>query len=98
MFTHVMVGTNDAAKARAFYDAAFGALGIAGMQTPNGALWYGDPESREGMFGVVTPRNDEPATFANGGTIGFPAKDLGPTSSMGVSTWLRKCSTALRYE
>jgi catechol 2,3-dioxygenase-like lactoylglutathione lyase family enzyme len=50
----------------------FGALGITGMHTPNGA-WYGDPEAREGMFGVVTPRNGNPACFANGGTIGFPA-------------------------
>ena len=73
MFTHVMVGTNDPDKARAFYDATFGALGIAGMHAPNGALWYGDPEAREGMFGVVTPRDGNPACFANGGTIGFPA-------------------------
>jgi len=75
LFTHVMVGTNDPDKARAFYDAVFAALGITGQSTPNGASWYGDPESREGMFGVVTPRNGEPACYANGGTIGFPAKD-----------------------
>ena len=31
MFTHVMVGTNDPERARAFYDATFAALGIAGM-------------------------------------------------------------------
>lgn len=74
MFTHVMVGTNDADKARAFYDATFAELGVPGQHTPNGA-WYGDPEAEQGMFGVVTPRNEEPATFANGGTIGFPAKD-----------------------
>ena len=74
MFTHVMVGTNDADKARAFYDATFAELGVPGQHTPNGA-WYGDPEAEQGMFGVVTPLNQEPATFANGGTIGFPAKD-----------------------
>lgn len=72
MFSHVMVGTNDVDKARAFYDAAFGALGISGQPTPRGAF-YGTPET--GMFGVVQPRNDEPATFANGGTIGLQAKD-----------------------
>jgi catechol 2,3-dioxygenase-like lactoylglutathione lyase family enzyme len=72
MFTHVMVGTNDVDKARAFYDAAMAGLGIPGQHTPNGAF-YGSPES--GMFGVVTPRNQEAATHANGGTIGFQAKD-----------------------
>lgn len=73
MFTHVMVGTNDPEKARAFYDAVFGALGIPGQHTPKGA-WYGDPQAQAGMFAVVTPRNEAPATFANGGTIGFKAQ------------------------
>ena len=70
MFSHVMVGTNDPDKARAFYDATLGELGIVGQHTPRGAF-YGTPDG--GMFGVVVPRNDEPATFANGGTIGFKA-------------------------
>ena len=75
MFTHVTVGTNDPDKARAFYDAVFGALGIPGQHTPKGA-WYGDPdpEVASGAFFVVTPRNEEPACFANGGTIGFNAR------------------------
>ena len=72
MFTHIMVGTNDPDKARAFYDAVFAALGIAGQHTPRGA-WYGSPEAEAGMFGVVIPRDEQPATFANGGTIGFKA-------------------------
>jgi catechol 2,3-dioxygenase-like lactoylglutathione lyase family enzyme len=72
MFTHVTVGTNDPDKSRAFYDAAFGALGIAGQHTEKGAF-YGSPET--GMFGVTTPRDEQPATHANGGTIGFQAKD-----------------------
>jgi len=38
MFSHVMVGTNDPDKARAFYDAALGALGIQGQHTPKGAF------------------------------------------------------------
>jgi catechol 2,3-dioxygenase-like lactoylglutathione lyase family enzyme len=75
MFTHVMVGTNDPGKARVFYDAVFGALGIPGMQAPNGALWYGDPAERDAMFAVVTPRDEQPARHANGGTIGFKAQN-----------------------
>jgi catechol 2,3-dioxygenase-like lactoylglutathione lyase family enzyme len=72
MYSHVMVGTNDPDKARAFYDAAFEALGISGQYTPKGAF-YGSPET--GMFGVTAPRDEQPATYANGGTIGFKAKD-----------------------
>ena len=70
MYSHVMVGTNDPDKARKFDDAAFAALGISGQRTPKGAF-YGSPET--GMFGVTTPRDEQPATHANGGTIGFKA-------------------------
>lgn len=71
MYSHVMVGTNDPDQARAFYDATFGALGISGEHTPKGAF-YGSPQT--GMFGVTTPRDEQAATRANGGTIGFNAK------------------------
>jgi catechol 2,3-dioxygenase-like lactoylglutathione lyase family enzyme len=71
MFSHVMVGTNDPDRARAFYDAAFEALGVPGQHTPKGAF-YGSPEA--GMFGITTPRDEQPATHANGGTIGFAAE------------------------
>jgi catechol 2,3-dioxygenase-like lactoylglutathione lyase family enzyme len=70
MFSHVMVGTDDPDKARAFYDATFAALGISGQHTPRGAF-YGSPET--GMFGVAIPRDEQAATFANGGTIGLKA-------------------------
>jgi catechol 2,3-dioxygenase-like lactoylglutathione lyase family enzyme len=75
MFTHVTVGTNDPDRARVFYDAVFGALGIPGQHTPKGA-WYGnpDPEARSGAFFVTTPRDEQSATHANGGTIGFQAQ------------------------
>jgi len=81
MFTHVMVGTNDPDRARVFYDAVFGALGIPGQHIPKGA-WYGNPETQTGAFGVVTPRNEEAACFANGGTIGFKAE-----STAQVDAW-----------
>jgi len=72
MFTHVMIGCNDKEAAVAFYDATFAALGIPGQHHDGGAF-YGDSEN--GMFGVGIPRDGQPATFANGGTIGFQAKD-----------------------
>lgn len=61
-----MVGTADPAKATAFYDAVLGALGVPAGQ--------GGFYSHKGLhFGVGKPRNGEPATAANGGTIGFAA-------------------------
>ncbi len=72
MFTHIMVGTNDVPASKAFYDAVMSALGVGeGHLFPNGAgvAYRNDGPS----LVVVTPRNGEPATFANGGTIGLQA-------------------------
>ena len=74
LFTHVTVGTDDPAASGAFYDATFGALGIAGNRMGESA-YYGSYET--GFFSVGRPRNGEAATFANGGTIGLGAADQG---------------------
>ncbi len=69
IFTHVCVGTNDLEKSRAFYDAALAPLGInnLGAFGENGFLYGVDaPE-----FLILKPGDGEPATHANGGTIGF---------------------------
>jgi catechol 2,3-dioxygenase-like lactoylglutathione lyase family enzyme len=73
MYTHVMVGTNDPAKALPFYDACFAALGRPCAAKMEDRAFYGTQEN--GMFGVGPPRDGEPATYANGGTIGFTAPD-----------------------
>jgi catechol 2,3-dioxygenase-like lactoylglutathione lyase family enzyme len=71
MFSHVMVGTNDAEASRKFYDAALGALGVpAGTSDEKGRTFYFTPT---GLFAVTRPINGEPASAANGGTIGFAA-------------------------
>jgi catechol 2,3-dioxygenase-like lactoylglutathione lyase family enzyme len=70
MFTHVMVGSNDLAKSKAFYDATLGALGIpAGADMGERVFYMADGLA----FGVTKPINGETACFANGGTIGFRA-------------------------
>ena len=71
MYTHVMVGANDPEKSIAFYDAALGALGIKSQHMGDKAF-YSTPDG--GAFGVAPPRDGNPATFANGGTIGFRAQ------------------------
>ena len=69
MFSHIMVGTNDTAKAKAFYDATFAAFGgKPGMQDDKGRLIY---MHNDGLFMVTPPIDGNPATPANGGTIGF---------------------------
>jgi catechol 2,3-dioxygenase-like lactoylglutathione lyase family enzyme len=71
IFTHVAVGTNDIAKARAFYDSVLGPLGYKRLSDfgDNGSAWG---ESAPEFF-VLKPANGQPATFANGGTVSFIA-------------------------
>jgi catechol 2,3-dioxygenase-like lactoylglutathione lyase family enzyme len=68
MFSHVMIGTRDLARAKVFYDATLGALGVApGVQDRHRIFW----RTPTGVFAVTIPINGEPATVGNGGTIGF---------------------------
>jgi catechol 2,3-dioxygenase-like lactoylglutathione lyase family enzyme len=69
MFSHVMVGTNDIARSRQFYDALFGAMGgKPALEDPQGRLVY---VHNGGIFLVTKPIDGKVATHANGGTIGF---------------------------
>ncbi len=69
MFSHMMVGTNDIARSKIFYDATFTAMGgRAGSIDPKGRLRY---LHNGGVFLVTLPINGEPATHGNGSTIGF---------------------------
>jgi catechol 2,3-dioxygenase-like lactoylglutathione lyase family enzyme len=69
MFSHMMVGSNDIARSKAFYDALFGALGgEPGTVDPKGRAIY---RQRGGVFMIGRPLDGAPATHANGGTIGF---------------------------
>ena len=71
MFSHVMFGTDDITKAKQFYDATLGVLGYRpGVIDDKGRCFYVTPT---GVFGITIPINGEPATFANGGTVGFVA-------------------------
>jgi len=70
MFSHVMIGTNDLDKARTFYDALLGTLGVPpGRLDKHRVFW----RSKGGTFSVTKPIDGKPASFANGGTIGFVA-------------------------
>ncbi len=68
MFSHVMVGTNDLDKAKAFYDAVLGTLDVGPAIVDGHRIFYMTPT---GVFSVSKPINGEPATTANGATLGF---------------------------
>ncbi|WP_430443058.1 VOC family protein [Sphingorhabdus contaminans] len=69
MYSHMMVGSNDIARSKTFYDATFAAFGgKPGIQDPKGRLIYMHNGS---MFLVTPPIDGEPATCGNGMTIGF---------------------------
>jgi len=72
MFSHIVLGADDIPAAKTFYDAALGALGYEeGNITPDGSrVIY---QSATGILMITKPLNGEPATFANGGTVGLTA-------------------------
>jgi len=68
MFSHIMVGANDLDRAKTFYDAVLGAIGVPPGTVDRHRVFYRTPT---GVFGVSLPIDGEAATHANGATIGF---------------------------
>lgn len=69
MYSHMMVGSNDLDKSKAFYDALFIAMGgREGSIDPKGRLLY---IHKQNVFMVSPPIDGAPATIGNGSTIGF---------------------------
>ena len=74
MFNHIMLGSNDLERSRAFYDAVLKVMGCGGPPirsvTPTGhaRLFYRhDGQS----LAISQPIDNEPATAANGSTVAF---------------------------
>ena len=65
-----MIGTNDLDKAKSFYDALLGTLGVPEGRVDRHRIFW---RTKTGTFSVTKPINGEPACCANGGTIGFAA-------------------------
>jgi catechol 2,3-dioxygenase-like lactoylglutathione lyase family enzyme len=63
-----MVGTNDLAKSKVFYDKVMATLGIGPSMVDGHRMFYLSPK---GVFAVSQPIDGQPACHANGGTIGF---------------------------
>ncbi|MEQ7873914.1 VOC family protein [Sphingomonas sp. ASV193] len=65
MFSHIMVGTNDPDRSRAFYDALFEKKG--GTDDKGRTAW----RNKGSVFMISKPIDGEPASAGNGSTIGF---------------------------
>ena len=71
MFTHIMLGSTGTVPRRIFYDATFAALGgKPGEMDARGRLIY---RHDNGRLMITKPIDGNPATAANGGTIGIAA-------------------------
>lgn len=70
MFSHIVIGTNDLAAAKKFYDASLAVIGVpeGELNTEKQRVYYRTPN---GTLIVTVPLNGEPATVANGSTLGF---------------------------
>ena len=68
MFSHVMIGTNNLDKSKAFYDAVLGTLGVPVGAVDRHRIFWRTPA---GVFSVSLPIDGQPATIGNGSTIGF---------------------------
>jgi catechol 2,3-dioxygenase-like lactoylglutathione lyase family enzyme len=72
MFSHIMVGADDVGAAKRFYDSTLGALGVRpGRIDDKGRVFY---TTDTGIFMISKPIDGEPASCANGATIGFSAR------------------------
>ena len=73
MFSHIMVGANDIAESKVFYDAVLGTLGYEpGVIDDKGRCFYFE---KSGIFSISKPIDGEPASHGNGSTVGFAAAD-----------------------
>lgn len=68
MIDHISVGTNNIARARAFYDSVLGCVGLRLLQSSERSADYGVASI---LFSVETPLDGGPATCGNGAHVAF---------------------------
>ena len=74
MLSGVCVGCNDLGAAGSFYDKVLGTLGMQRVVTGEHELGYAGSDGHVSVW-VVTPFNDQPATYGNGTQLMFFAAD-----------------------
>ncbi len=73
MLLYVTVGTNDLARAGAFFDSVLSELGYARRETEDDALGYGHAGDTRCRFWVTRPYDQKQASFGNGVTFALTA-------------------------
>jgi catechol 2,3-dioxygenase-like lactoylglutathione lyase family enzyme len=68
MFSHIMIGTNNLERAKTFYDAVLGTLGVPAGAVDRHRIFWRTPA---GIFSVSLPIDGQPASAGNGSTFGF---------------------------
>lgn len=74
MIGYTTLGTNDFAKATAFYDALFASIGIKRLWDSPKMVGWGTSMSQP-SFVICNPFNGEPATPGNGTMVAIALKD-----------------------
>ena len=75
MIGYATLGTNDLEKSSAFYDELFSDIGVTRVMTDPRMTVWGD-ERGHGMFSVIVPYDEEPATVGNGTMLAIKLKSL----------------------
>ena len=72
MISYAMLGTNDLAKARAFYDPITQMMGarVIGAFTSDKRVWYSIAKDTP-MLVITKPYDDQPASAGNGSMLAF---------------------------
>lgn len=74
MLSAVCLGSNDLARAAKFYDPVMATIGMERLVSETHELGYGRSGSNPILW-VVSPYNEEPATFGNGTQVIFSTQD-----------------------
>lgn len=77
MFSHVTLGTDDIARAVAFYDAVLAPLGLRRQESDleKGYAGYAAAPETTPQFWVLRPIDGRAASPGNGTTVAFEARD-----------------------
>lgn len=77
MYSHITLGTDDIARAIAFYDRVLAPLGLARQESDlaQGHAGYAAAPDTTPQFWLLRPIDGRPASVGNGVTIGFEAAD-----------------------
>jgi catechol 2,3-dioxygenase-like lactoylglutathione lyase family enzyme len=74
MLLYVTVGTNDLARAGAFYDGVLSELGYLRRETDVESFGYAPADDTRCRLWVTLPYDRKPASFGNGVTISLSAE------------------------